>query len=703
MTQPKLFVNPRSVGAARRSMPGVMLTVCLLLLASLGIWQTGAQEATPEPSPEVTAQQIPTATNTPPPLIEVTTVEPNQITAGQDIQLSIFGLNFTPATRVRLRGYGLLLTNYISSTVLTAIAPSNLPPKINPGYVVEVIDPVNQAPVNPSTPVLRVVPLPTPTNPPPTPAPPPTSTIPPTDVPGAPTLIVRSFNASPNTIAPGGTVTFVFDVVNQGSRNAQGVSVSVDPGGKFIPANGQATVLLPDLAVGGVVTVNLTVVTARDIAGGPQTVPITMSFRDFTGTPYTSKGILSVNVRDVPQSSQITLARYLVDPNPVKPGKPAKVTVLLTNSGNETASQVLVRVTSEGGLLLAGPRGDSFPVGDLRPGASASVEMPLVVSVSAKAGPQPQGLAITYLQKGEAKTTSSSMTIEVGKVVATAPLLLLREFSTGKDVLKPGDQFTLDMQIENVGDEDAANMLVTFGTVPASSDATPGGGSSSSTTSSTTFAPVGFGGSVFVGTVKAKGGKLQMTQTFIVNGSVDSGIYGLPITLRYQKADGANGQDSLSAPLVVVMPPQLQLSLQNPVPPLVNVGEPVSLALRVGNKGKKQVNFVKALVEAENGEVVSGQETPLNPMQVNDDVTINASVNPTGAGPVKITLMLVYLNDLNRQQSITEVYESEAVIPPTQVPITPVSPIETPPPTEQPVNQRDLLGRILLALLGLGS
>src|SRR5690606_37450427 len=109
---------------------------------------------------------------------------------------------------------------------------------------------------------------PAPTAAPPTTVPPtqePTSTpLPPTPVPGQPSLLARNFSTNPEEVLPGGTVTLTFEVVNQGNRTAQGVFVSVDSGGKFVPAAGQASATLPDIAPGGVYSVSLSVVAAMD-------------------------------------------------------------------------------------------------------------------------------------------------------------------------------------------------------------------------------------------------------------------------------------------------------------------------------------------------------------------------------------------------------------------------------------------------------
>lgn len=682
----------------RHHAPTVLMVFVLSLMLLVAL-PAAAQEVTDEPvtpaaqtDPTVVSIQVNGGAPVAPPVVPT-------VVRGQSSIITINGTNFVPGMKVILLGEGELGVSQEGSTIIRTALPTDLiagtyilearynngvaeVPAINGAFQFRVIEPTAQ----PSPPTAR---------------PEPTQAPPPTDIPGAPNLIVRSFIASPATIKPGDTTTFVVELINQGTRPALGVSLTVDPGGKFIPANGQANIILPDLGVNGVYTVNLPVVAAQDTPDGPQTVTISMSYRDFTATTYSSKGTLTVNVQGIPTASQVTMARYRVDPNPVEPGKPATVTILLTNSGNRTAGQVLVQLGD--GILLAGPEGNSFPVGDLEPGESASVDMPLIVNREAKAGPQAQTLTINYLQAGETKSINQGMTLEVVNVVAPAPLLLLDTFNYG-DVtsLKPGERFTLTLTLKNIGEEDANNMQVTFGTVEGGNDlSTPTG---SSTTPSSTFAPLGSGDTQFAGTLEKEDGEITLTQQFIVNGSVDSGIYSLPITLRYQTSNGTAAQTNLRGSIVVVVPPQIRVSLPAPLPETANVGEPIFLALEIANRGRKPVNFTNALVTAENGEVVEGEDTYLGSLRNDDQTSLNLSVSPQEAGPVKISVTFNYIDDLNQPQTLVEEYEFEAVEPEPMPDFNePIPDFNQPPPTQEAPNPDEILGRILLGLLGLGS
>lgn len=671
-----------------------------------------AQVPPPTETLTPTATFTPTLTPTTPPptaaLLSVTRSEPGQVISGQEGVLSVFGANFTASTVIRLVGVGLLPTTVVNANALTAALPLNLLPG---QYAIEVSDPGRGSAQSPN--MLTVL---APTMPPPTSAPPATPMTFPTPIPGEPSLIVRNFAAMPTVTTPGGMVRLTLEVVNQGTAIALGVSLSVDSGAKFVPANGQASAVLPNIAPGTAVTVTLDVVASMDATRGPNSVPITISYRSVEGESFTSNAALSVNIETVDEVSQVTLARYLADPNPVEPGQPMTLTVLVTNTGNETASQVLLRITGADSVLLAGPQGDSFPLGDIAPGASAGLELPLIVSAGAKAGPQAQPFTITYIQRGESKETTGSLTVMVAEAEVQRALLLLEAYDVGADVLQPGERFTLSMTLRNVGNAAADELLVTFGTVessggvpsggdpgsdPGSGSGSGGSGGQTSTTPSTTFAPLGAGGTIYVGMIGPNGGEVTLEQEFIVNGTTDSGIYSLPITLRYLKPDGSSAQENLRASVVVVAPARLQIDWQNEPPESVNVGEPVQAALSIANIGRKPINFTTAVVEVENGELMGPAQTFIGALAIDDDTTVDASAIPLNEGSLRVTVTLNYYDDLNREQTIVRSYEAEVVAP--EMPPDFGPPVDMPTPTPEPPSSEDTIGQILLGLLGLGS
>ncbi|MDX2141097.1 MAG: CARDB domain-containing protein [Chloroflexota bacterium] len=688
--------------------------ILLVLTSAVVVWGVGAQDVTPTKEPDVPTATLPPVTSLPQqvtPLI-VTLIEPATLVSGRSNVISIYGQGFTNNTLVRLTGFGLVSATFVNPGALTATIPEAVPPGV---YGVDVSDPVNGIASSPIA--LTMI---APTQPPPTPLPPqptaePTNTLPPpTPIPGQPSLVVRSFRAEPDSVAQGGTTTLIFEVVNQGNRPAQGVSVALGGEARFTPADGMASATVADIPPGGSVTVSLSVVAAADAPVGPNDVPITMTYRDFSGETYTSNANLGVDVTAFNLSSQLVVVRSAVEPQPAVPGDTVEVTLTVANRGNQTAAGALVRITGEGSILIPGASGDTFALGDLAAGATADVSFPMIVRGDTRRGAQAQSVRLIYFRNGEAQETTTSITVQIAEQVRAQPLILLQSYDTGMDDLKPGDRFTLTFTLQNVGTADAEDMLVTFGSMnvsdqpnpPSSDNGTPGApgsagsGSNSSTNPSTMFAPLGSGGTLFAGDLPA-GGTMTLTQEFIVNANVQSGVQQLPISVRYTTDEGRTGQASLSASMIVLVPPRLQVALDAPLPPTVNVGEPLSINLNIANIGRGNEVIQTAALTAENAEVVDGASTQIGVIRENEDETISGTLIPTGPGTVTFTFTLSYLDDLDQIKTLdyTFTVEAEEPLPPPEIPFDP-PPVITPEPTLEP---DDWFGRLLLGFLGLGG
>ncbi len=656
----------------------------LLLMLMFCVVGAFAQESTEVPTP--------TEEPTPLPVLTVTSAEPSQHTAGTIGTLSITGANFTSNTIVRLLEFGYLETNFINATALTAILPPALTARV---YDIEVSD-LTHGSIT-LTQRLRVL----------SPALPPEPAATPIVIPlGQPMLVVRNYSLAPNIATVGGSVRVSFEVVNQGNAPAFGVSVAVESGA-FVPSGGQASVTLPDLFPNGATTSSITVNVSPTATAGANTIPLVFNYRDSEGKTYSSKGAIGIEVSTTLEMPQVTLLTYITTPQIADAGQLVVISAQFRNSGNKIANQVLLRMTGDGRTLLAGPRGDTFPIGDIVPNGVVNVELPMIVSSEAKSGPQPQAFVLTYMVEDKPIEVTSSLTVQVAASVKTRPLILLESVSYGGDNVAPGNRFILDFALKNVGDAPADEMLVTFGTVEVTppSGGSGGGGTESggSTTRQTTngFAPIGSGGATFRDEL-LQGEALSLSQEFIANATLTSGIYNLPITVQHRQADGTTATDTFYASIVVVAPPRLQERLDAPPPEFANAFEPFSLGLTFINQGKNTVNFKGYRITGENIEVLDGLDSPMSPLKTEEETSVNGLVMPTGEGEWRMVLTVDYEDELNQPQTLVYEYVGQAMIveqPPfIEEPQLPEEPTSTPLPSTQ-----EVIGRLLLGFFGLGE
>lgn len=664
----------------------------ILILSFLIAGFVMAQEVTPEG--EILLTTTPTS-----PAPTITSTEPRRSQAGTEVTLSILGSNFTSDMVVRLVDFGFLQTTFINSGALSAVVPTSIRGRNDP-YEIELVKGDGTVANFGGAFTLRITVPPTAV--PPTQEPPPSPT--PMTISTAPLLVVTSFVTNPSTIEAGQSVNISFTVTNRGNDTARAISIVLGSGSSFVPASGQSSVNLPDLVAGASANGQMNVASSLDIASGPVVIPLAMTYQDLEGESYTGTGELSVNVRETAQTSQLIVDAYTIEPSPAEAGQAVTLRLTIFNVGDTPASQVLLRVGGEGSILLPNGRGDSIPVADIGARERVAVELPMLISADAENGPQVQPLTISYFQNGETQEMSSNITVPIAASNRPAPLLLLAAYETGLDTLQPGTRFTLTVDIQNAGTANAANTIITFGTVTStgngSGDGSTNSGTStggSSSTPSSTFAPLGSAGLSFVGDI-ATGEVVQVSQEFIVSGSVASGVYPLPITLQYIMPDGSSKQDSLNISLVVIVPPRLAFNPPQPLPEMLNTGEPMPITLEIKNNGR-DINLTEAVVTMENGEVLEGASIPLEILKAGEDTSVNAMVMASEEGDVQVTITLHYIDELSQSQTIELTYLAQAMTPP---PIE-EPPFEEPPVVEEPVEEVNWFGRFMMALLGLGS
>ncbi|XWX05659.1 hypothetical protein VZO05_15985 (plasmid) [Aggregatilineales bacterium SYSU G02658] len=631
--------------------------------------------------------------------LTVTSSEPRDVDNAIASTLSISGSGFTAQTLVRLVGYGFLTPTLLSSTALTAAIPPGVPAGI---YEIEVSDPTNGTAISPVRLIViqQVTPFPIPTQPAPTP------------LVGQPSLSVRGVTLTPSQPSAGGSLSASLEVVNTGNLPALGVTLSVDAGGKFVQAGG-AAVSVPDLFPGAAARVTLNLTAAADTPAGANFIPLTLNYRDPEGKPLSSKASLSVIVEASASAPLISLLTYSTTPEVVQPGQIAVIRAHVQNTGTRAANQVVIRLaTATEPVLIAGPRGDTFPVGDIQPGSTAIIDLPVFVAQNAKAGVQPQGLVLTHVVNGSVVEQPTSLAVNVAAVVRPRPIFLLEEVVVSTDEVKPGDQFNLSFRLHNVGNAPAESLLVAFGSVestggtgggsdPSGGGTSGDGGTTTTVRSSTQFAPVGTGAAQFIERI-SEDSWVRLSQDFIASAALESGVYLLPITLRYVREDGSTATESFSATVVVVGLPKLQVSFDSPLPEQAEVGSPVPLAVTFTNRAAKALMVDRIAVVGEGIDVVEGASTPVGQLKTDEQASVNAVIVPNAEGEFSVTFNVHYIDDLNRPQVFPLTYRSAATAPPEPPPFPEEPPpFEPPPPPPPPPD--NLLTKLLLGFLGLGE
>lgn len=259
------------------------------------------------------------------------------------------------------------------------------------------------------------------------------------------------------------------------------------------------------------------------------------------------------------------------------------------------------------------------------------------------------------------KDTELTITLEYAQKI---PVLHVKRYSIYPQEIKPGEQFRLQVVIENEGTEDALNVKMGI-------------------TSTQYFSPVQPTSSSYYERLDL-GKLISINLTFAVSGETPSGIYDVPLIITYQDAQGTAYTVEETVGISIVRKPLIKL-LNVDFPNQVEQGETFSFSVEIANTGRFSVDGMYLGVESDmNWEYYSYYVGTLDAGDFDSFVTDVSSNEP---GNHTFTVTIGYVDDFNREYSESYTY-SVQIIEKTVEPL----------PTQQ---EKGLWARIIEFLKGL--
>ena len=253
------------------------------------------------------------------------------------------------------------------------------------------------------------------------------------------------------------------------------------------------------------------------------------------------------------------------------------------------------------------------------------------------------------------------------------PQLLINNYQTDVEVLKPGTRFTLSIEVQNSGSAGAQRVsaILGGGTVSGGSPGgTPGSGSGGGGVSGgggsfDSFAPLESSNVQFIGDVGA-GGSASFKQPLIVNAATKPGAYPVKFSFTYTDAKGSSYTDDQVITLLVYSPPLVEISFYRDPGPLF-IGQPNLLPLQVVNLGRSNTVLGNMKVTATGAEL-SNNSILVGNLDVGNYFTLDANALPNQPGPLELTVTVDYVDDFNQPQTITQTLTVEVLDIPTPSP-----------------------------------
>jgi hypothetical protein len=384
----------------------------------------------------------------------------------------------------------------------------------------------------------------------------------------------------------------------------------------------------------------------------------------------------------------IIVHSYSADASDITPGKEFKLDVRLANEGKDTAYNIVAIFSS--GDFTPRETGGVIAVDDLVPGDRHRISQPLTTSYDLWGKTvatldmtvnYTDGQGLSY-QEQFAITFPIAWTRIVGAATATPtptvtptpqlrPQLVITSYLTDVSPLQPGGQFSLDLNVQNLGNADAKQVTMilgggsTSGGDSISGTSVPPGGVSGGSSDLTNFAPLGSSNVQSLGDLRA-GGTMMARQSLIVNVSTNPGAYSLKVSFVYTDDKNNSFTDDQVITLLVYSLPNLEISFYRD-PGLLMAGQPNMLPLQVVNLSRKSALLGNMKVTAE-GVDFTNNVILIGNLEAGQYFPLDANAIPYQAGPLELTVSVNYTDDFNQPQQVTQTLIVEVMEAPPMEP-----------------------------------
>jgi hypothetical protein len=414
----------------------------------------------------------------------------------------------------------------------------------------------------------------------------------------------------------------------------------------------------------------------------------------------------------------VTVFSYGASSEKLVPGQDFEIEMTLQNTGQINASNIVVNFIA--GDFVPRATGGVKAVGDLGPGQSTKFYQLFTATtdlVGKKVGimearvsytdnygaPYSETFTLTYPVTGGGGGGGGPTATPT---ISPRPQLIISGYSSSEEMLQPGTEFTLELEVRNVGNSTAkaVSAIVGGGSADTSHGGTPnaGGGISGGSGEFTNFAPVGSSNIQVLGDMEA-GASKKVSQQLIVNVSTNPGAYPLKVSFIYSgDQDSSSFADDQVITLLVYKMPSVDVTFYRPLDPFY-VGQQGALPLQVANLGRSSAvlgNMTVTAGDAEmmNNTLIVGNVDPGFP------VTLDAMVTPSQPGKLAVDVTIEYTDDFNKTRTITKTLEVEVMEAP-EMGLDTEGDMggERMPTVEQPETALQAIWRFIRGFIGLDS
>lgn len=322
----------------------------------------------------------------------------------------------------------------------------------------------------------------------------------------------------------------------------------------------------------------------------------------------------------------------------LEPGSQATVLLTISNTGTDFAGTPQLVVQSSPYVTAST---GTFNLASLNAGGSTTVTIPITISPNAPEGTIALPFTISYTLGTTAGTITSNNAATI--TVTKRTLIQVTDVSYSENVIQPGDSFTMNIVLQNVGSAQIKDLDVSIrnfssAVIPAGTDTEK------------------------IITNLSPGESNTINFDLIALPSAAISPFSIPISLTYYDDQGNLHTDTKFAGLKISGIPNFVVSLENTN---IYAGQTNTLSVDIANVGTGSAQFVT--VYADSNQNVLPEVSYVGSLNPDDSSTISLSLFSNKAGPQSLNLTIQYKDAYNQQYQETKIVQFNATTVPIQI------------------------------------
>ncbi len=344
----------------------------------------------------------------------------------------------------------------------------------------------------------------------------------------APTLSLQNVDINASGATPGVPFTITAEVVNTSNSTAFNTIISITPPPQFSLLNTGSSISVGTLLPGASKGLNLLLTVSSVSATPGYAISYILNFTDYSGVSYRIPGSISL---PPPPTPDLVIQGIVLNPTVIQPGSTFSISAVVVNSGNSTAFNTFLTLLPPAQFSLLGTT-SVVALGTIQPGESKPLALQVIVSNTVAPAANTIGYSLGYTDYFLNKqTTVGSIFVPVsGNPVS--PKLIVTTATFSSSAIHPGDNFTVPIVIENVGNVPASEVVL-------------------SVNATTPLVNTGSAGDYRLGVISGNG-TISVQLGFSSPATAPLGSFPIVLTLAYQDTFGTiySSQQQLVATIV---------------------------------------------------------------------------------------------------------------------------------------------------------